>query len=217
MMFNEQPKEWSEGMRIPGQPGVYAIFLKDITSLPRDWQKILDSEDNLLYIGKSDTSLSQQITNHYQGSDSTKDPFRRSIGAVIREDQQLKPILGSGATTKNQYSFKNESVLSAWIQRHCLFAYQLVDKSETAAVEKSLTLEKAPLLNIQNNPDKKHQVDLARTKCWQVVQRDTGKPQVIGMKEVSGMFDLTNNHKIAIFISVIGLCLVVYLIAVSVS
>jgi hypothetical protein len=214
-MFNEPPKEWSEGMRIPGQSGVYAIFLEDIKSLPKEWQKIMDSENNILYIGKSDTSLSKQLNQHFEGSDSTKDPFRRTIGAILRENQRLKPILRSTATTKNQYSFKNETVLSAWIQQHCRFAYQLVDKAETAAIEKSQILELAPLLNIQNNPIKTHEVDHARTKCWQVVQRDTGKPQVIGMKEVSGMFELTNNHKISITLSIIGLSIVIYLIIVS--
>jgi hypothetical protein len=215
IMFNETPKEWSEGRRLPGQPGVYAIFLKDISSFPREWQKIIDTEDNILYIGRSDTSLSRQLTQHFEGSDSTEDPFRRTIGAVLREHQQLKPILRPSATTKNQYSFKNENVLSAWIQQHCLFAYQEVDKTETATIEKSQILERTPLLNIQNNPIKKHEVAHARTKCWQVVQRDTGKPQVIGMKEVSGMFELSTNYKIAIFLAIIGLCLVFYLIIVS--
>jgi hypothetical protein len=163
--FTVMAKKWSDGTKLPNKPGIYAIFLKDIRALPEYWQPILGRDDKMLYVGKAATGLSERLHKHFAGRDSTKDTFRRSIGAVLLSQLKLKPILRVSATNKSQYSFKNEDVLTEWIRENCLYTYFLAAKGKTASMERSMIREKKPPLNIQNNPKKISEVEQAREEC----------------------------------------------------
>ena len=125
-MANEFPhydsaQKWPASDPIPDESGIYAIFLRSTDSLPDEWKDILKREDHLLYIGKAETGLNKLLQKHFMASNSTKDTFRRSVGAVLREFLNLKPCFHSSASSKGQYSFWNEEALSKWIRGNCFF------------------------------------------------------------------------------------------------
>jgi hypothetical protein len=165
------PKKWSDGATPPPDAGVYAMFLANINDMPESWKTILGRDDGLFYIGKGSTGLRKRLKRHFLGAHSTKDTFRRSVGAILREYLQLMLILRSSASNCSQYSFKNEEVLSAWIQENCHFTYLVIPKHETGSREIDIIHELLPPLNIQNNPGKIKEVVLVREECRRLVCR----------------------------------------------
>ncbi len=98
--FNTPPKKWSDGMALPKDAGVYAIFLLGIDILPEEWQPILGRDDKMIYIGMGASGLYDRLETHFTGPHSTSDTFRRSVGAVLREYLQLKLTLRSAKPSK---------------------------------------------------------------------------------------------------------------------
>jgi hypothetical protein len=162
-------KKWTGGATPPDAPGVYTIFLKDIAALPEVWRPIIGRDDGMLYVGKAETGLNRRLETHFEGRDSTKDTFRRSIGAVLRNHLSLKPILRVSASDKSQYSFKNEDILTKWIQKNCLCRCFPAAKGKAGLMEKSMIREKKPPLNIRGNPKKIPEVEHARKECSRMV------------------------------------------------
>jgi hypothetical protein len=164
-------KKWSNGIALPKEAGIYAIFLEGISSLPEEWQLLLGRSDKLLYIGIGTglSGLDGRLETHFSGPHSTTDTFRRSVGAVLREHIQLKLTLRS--SKRSQYSFKNENVLSEWIRKNCRFKYLCPTDCDVGELEEDYICKYSPPLNIDHNPNKIEKLRDARAECRHLVGR----------------------------------------------
>ena len=174
-------RKWGDGCKILSCPGVLAVFLKTKDNLPDEWKALLNHEHGLLYIGHSDC-LVERLSSHFQGTNSTRDTFRRSMGAILREDLGLE-LQKPSSSKRNQYRFKNEEVLSCWIQQNCEFAYMEVD-GNAEEKKKCFISDFDPPVNLRIPIDLRHhtkykearkKLDRARKDCIGLVW--DGQPQ----------------------------------------
>jgi hypothetical protein len=157
--FHTEAEKWTCDNDIPAGSGLYAIFLPSVENLPDGWKGYLSREDRLFYIGKGEP-LTDRLEKHFTANDSTKDTFRRSVGAVLRFNPDLKVTQHSSdlrltlrGPKKTQFSFENEEVLSDWIQQNCFFTFLRLN-SRIEVMEIDLIEEFKPPLNLLHNPGK---------------------------------------------------------------
>ena len=168
-LVDKEPLRWSSEDAVPREAGVYAIFLPDVSVAPKDWQADLRNEKNLLYIGKGEAGLRKRLKRHFAGKDSTKDTFRRSVGAMLYEKLELEPYYSSEKA--KQYRFEKEKELSRWIQEYCTYTFCIM-KSDVREAEKELIKEHKPPLNITHNLWGVHPllVSGARIECMKLAK-----------------------------------------------
>lgn len=161
----DEALSWSNGISIPNTVGIYATFLNDTANLPDDWLDLLNCEDRLLYIGKSN-NLKKRLTTHFRRG-TTTDTFRSSIGAILHCSGflDLGPFIPSPNKPDN-YAFSKEHLLSCWIQQNFSFSFLPID-TEADAITKEATLIKnyCPPINVNNNPKKLTKLKYIRAKC----------------------------------------------------
>ena len=164
---------WQGNVSLPTAPGVYAIFLRTATDLPQDWRDDLSCEDRLLYIGKAGGGLKARLKTHFTGK-SISDTFRRSIGAILHCSgyHDLEPWLPRPCKKPTLYVFKNESVLSKWIQQNCDFNFLPIEKAQVEAKETELIEKYYPPINILNNPRKLQKLEEIRRECALVARQN---------------------------------------------
>ena len=146
----ENAKDW-KGKGIVPASGVYAIFLKEVEGVPEEWRERLHHKDHLLYIGMS-KNLGKRLRKHFCG-DSSRDTFRKSIGAILRHGLNLWLLLKTGDDLGRwRFDKESESDLSQWLQSHCQLNFIGRDENELEEFEKELIEDYIPLLNLDYNP-----------------------------------------------------------------
>ena len=147
-------ESFQEPTRIPNEAGIYALFLKPKAALP----SINVSGNGLLYIGMTESSL--VIRDHFGHRNSGFSTLRRSLGALLKKDLQLKAFpRASGPSRKNVINFRfqnsGEEALTAWMKQNLLAGFACV-KGDVRAVERQLILQHEPPLNLTgwHNPQR---------------------------------------------------------------
>ena len=171
-LVDKEPLRWSSEDAIPREAGVYAIFLPDVSVAPKGWQAGLRHKRNLLYIGKGETGLMSRVSKHFAGKDSSNSSFRKSVGAMLRTTLDLKPIYRKeGQREERNYSFRQEELLSNWIQEHCTFTFDCMRPEYTEKKEYELIKIHNPPLNIMDNEQFCHQkLRRARIECIELAK-----------------------------------------------
>jgi hypothetical protein len=143
-----------EDLAVPWTPGVYAIYLRDQSALPH----ITTGRDGLLYIGLSSNLAQRQFETHFQSGQSGFSTLRRTVGALLIGDLELRPRprgLGASTTNYRNYRFDDagEEALSTWMREHVDVAIQPV--AEPDRLEHELLALACPPLNLKGwaNPD----------------------------------------------------------------
>ena len=165
-----QPFEWLVSTRnsvanIPdrAEPGVYAIFAKNRDCL----LPIAIPASGLIYVGLA-TDLESR--NHFKAQSSGFHSPRRSIGAILKSQLELRAIPRSrGRSDSNWQSYKfepdGEYRLTEWMNANLEYAiYPYV--GDIRVLEKSLIHENEPPINLTGwkNPQKK-QIQSLRNEC----------------------------------------------------
>jgi hypothetical protein len=135
-------------------PGLYAIRVKNIKSLPFSFaNELIKRDHNLLYIGVATqslkTRLSQELLAKGHGT------FFRSVGALLG----YKPAIGSLINAKNQ--------IIDWIKSNLLINHVKIH-NHLESLETQLILEQSPLLNIAKNPMAINELKELRAECVRV-------------------------------------------------
>lgn len=160
---NADPYVWSRKLRaelrLPMLPGVYALFLRDGSSLPN----IVPLKDGLIYIG-----LGRNVAKrcHFSGKTEGHSP-RRSLAALLWHELGLTPEMGANGNYK--LCKDSEKRLDAWMHQNLLMAFNTFNDFEN--VEDSLIRRLAPPLNL--------------TKCAQSKQHNAVKNLRKAMLEYS--------------------------------
>jgi hypothetical protein len=130
------PRKLRNEMTLPSASGVYALFLRENSSLP----EVVPLEGGLIYIGLG-SSLAKRC--HFNGSTEGHSP-RRSLAALLWQELGLEPELLANGNYK--LSKSSEKRLDAWMHENLLMAFDTFDDFE--AVEDVLIRRLAPPLNL---------------------------------------------------------------------
>ena len=155
----EKAKQWTGKEDLPA---IYAIFLKNLDNVPENWRPDLERDDKLLYIGKAESCVKNRLYNHFNANKSSGDTFRRSVGAILRNEFNLIP-----AKTGNTWRFdeNSEKKISKWIQKNCCFDYWELQSEDIEGKEKKLIECYHPPLNLKMNPEKIKRLEDERAEC----------------------------------------------------
>lgn len=134
------PRQARNELTLPRASGVYALFLREASSLP----DVVPLEDGLIYIGLG-SSLAKRC--HFNGRTEGHSP-RRSLAALLWHDLDLAPEIGANGNYK--LSKLSEKRLDAWMHENLLMAFDTFDDFE--AVEDVLIKQFAPPLNLTKCP-----------------------------------------------------------------
>lgn len=130
--------------------------------------------NTLLYVGKTESSqIERDAKEHFATGKTGHSTLRRSIGALLLDELNLKPQPRSNTQTSARkyinYKFddEGEARLTEWMLSHLGIGFYECDKSEIKALEKALIKLAVPALNIQGNLSSPfyNELDLARAKC----------------------------------------------------
>lgn len=163
-----EPVHPSEIPAVP-DPGLYALFAEDRDCLPG----IAIPQSRIVYVGMSGELASR---NHFQLKHSGFSSPRRSLGAILREELDLRPVPRSpGPSETNVRSFKfadeGEERLTAWMIEHFRCSI-LPIAGNVAAIEKQAIVSFEPPLNLTawRNPQKP-MISALRKACSEDAKR----------------------------------------------
>ena len=128
------------------EPGIYAILLASADALP----SVAAGRCGLLYVGMTDATL--EARSHFEHKHSGFSTFRRSLGALLKDDLNLRAIPrgpGSSDTNFRNYRFPEvgETALTDWMNAHLLIT-QMGVSAGLDRFEKDLIKLLEPPLNL---------------------------------------------------------------------
>ena len=131
--------------------GVYAYFIADPPMLP----DILVPENEIIYVGMTEDGLDAR--NHVNHDHSGFSSFRRSLGAIIKENLDLKALpRSSGASRSNlrcyRFTEQGEAALTEWMKENLLCA-QVEVAEDVSECERGLIATLQPPLNLKGWPN----------------------------------------------------------------
>jgi hypothetical protein len=145
---------------LPARPGKYAFHVKSLDLLPVIFREAAAdrSRPTLLYIGKADVSLHERVW-FQECQHRRPGTFFRSVGAMLGF---------RSPTGRRNYEFAPNDKLSVidWIAKNLTIGWTTdsVEGSHRTS-EGALIHKYAPLLNIQNNPQKIPELLKMRAIC----------------------------------------------------
>ena len=155
-------KQWTGKESVGTGLGIYAIFLKSVDNVPENWRPDLERDDKLLYIGKAESGIKNRINNHFNTKKSSADTFRRSVGAILRNEWGLMPAKAGGTW---RFDENSEQKISKWIQENCCFDYWESQSEDMEDEGEKLVKCYCPPLNLRMNPEKIKRLEDARAEC----------------------------------------------------
>jgi hypothetical protein len=182
--LGEVARPVAEIMSYSIQKGIYGFFLLE-GRLCIGGQTFESGKGALLYIGKTESSQKlRDAGEHLADGQTGRSTLRRSLGALLREELNLRPQSRSDTekSTKRFTNFKfdasGEKRLTAWMKKHLGLGFcELPDFTipELEDCEKGLIRSAKPPLNIDDNPESPYRSDLksARKHCATLAQEWT--------------------------------------------
>lgn len=157
-------------------PGVYAYFLKSSHALC----DIRVGDEGTLYVGMTGDGLDAR--NHLKHTHSGFSTFRRSLGAILKEELCLRALPRSSGSSKSNvrcYRFdeKGEAALTEWMHSNLLVAQAEVDAGVAACEHKIISTLRPPL-NLKGwpNPQAPH-IKALRLECVREAERACADPR----------------------------------------
>jgi excinuclease UvrABC nuclease subunit len=152
--------------QFPKTSGIYVMYAKN--NIIFDFITINKGE--IIYIGKSESSLSDRKTKQHFSSESTgRSTVRRSLGAILKKEFDIKCFLRGKGKSKNDsncYIFDKESEirLTNWMNENISMSFFVTNNPEE--IEVRLIAKYNPILNLKEAEHNfiTHIKDL-RTKC----------------------------------------------------
>lgn len=142
------------------KPGIYAIyFIGEKFPL----EGCSPAKDEIIYLGKTESSQAHRDEHtHFASGKTGSSTLRRSIGALLRDELSLVPVLRNDidfdAGRKSFFKFDelSEEKLTKWMKDNLALSFYECDETpaEIDATESQLIAETKPVLNIDSkNPD----------------------------------------------------------------
>ncbi len=142
-------------VKLPKTPGLYGIFLGNDCSLGEFAQG-----HKLIYLGKSENSLAKRIEGtHLKSGKTGSSTLRRSIGAILKSELNLKAIPRSPNGKPNdfynyKFTMEGEERLTNWMKANLeigISPLPSISTSELKELEKGIIEYASPALNLDKN------------------------------------------------------------------
>jgi hypothetical protein len=157
-------------LQAPSKPGVYALILNPGSEVPG----VSQPGSKPLYIGTSGNLAQREFDTHFAAGQSGFSTLRRSLGALMLNDLELKPgPRGTGSSDSNyrcyRFDDRGEERLSRWMKRNLNVGVKAV--AEPKQIEKKLIALACPPLNLTHwsNPDAPT-IKAARKACVEMAR-----------------------------------------------
>ena len=126
-------------------PGIYRFFLKPTSQLV-DIQVPLT---RVLYVGRT---KAEDGRNHFDVNDASKSTFRRTLGAILKNQFTLKALprgdgLSSIDFSNYRFTSDSERKITLWMQENLEFSFEIVQR-EVEKREAQEILDLCPPLNL---------------------------------------------------------------------
>lgn len=153
--------------KVPDEPGLYCIRIKDIDALPTPFREDLQQRGhNIMYIGIASVSLKkrflgQELRARGHGT------FFRSIGALLGYLPERGSLRDKANKRNYTFSMRDEERIIQWINEHLLV--QWVTYHDNFGTMESILIDRyLPLMNIAKNPQPSVLLKAMRAKCVEV-------------------------------------------------
>ena len=156
--------ELANGDKIPCEPGIYCIKLRDNACLPAKYGQL--REDRIIYIGKATTVLKKRL---WEEELNNKRPatFFRSIGAMLGYLPPKGALVGKKNTKSYKFNSEDTKEIKEWIQNSLDVNFVSVIPTEIKNIETYLIQKYRPLVNIKDNPTPSAELKAARNRCME--------------------------------------------------
>ena len=152
---------------VPSAPGIYAIRLRDVGSLPEPFRDLAEHRGHgLLYIGQASGSLRRRLLEQELRSRG-HGTFFRSLGAVLGYRPSPGSLLGKRNTRNYTFTPQDRQEIADWIDAHLLIAWE-EGAADLDARERALIRHHLPLLNIRDNPAALPELIAVREECRRI-------------------------------------------------
>ncbi len=140
----------------PQEPGVYAIgFTGYHFPFPGGLKAV--NKNDIIYIGKTEKGQrDRHAKTHFNNGKTGSSTLRRSLGAILLDDLELKPIPRSKSEIRmRDYKFieESEKQLTAWMVDNLSLSYFIINEGKRIIrkAEIEIIKEISPVLNITHN------------------------------------------------------------------
>lgn len=140
-------------LRVTSAPGVYALFLKDLSSL----KPFEPGRDGLIYVGRSSDLAQRDLKIHFDSEKTGFSTLRRSLGAILKRCLNLSAVPRSSEPSESNvrcYRFvrDGEDSLTEWMRRNLEVSVFIVGNPRPLEADLISCIQ--PLLNLKgwHNP-----------------------------------------------------------------
>lgn len=150
--FKETKASLENQTDYPNNPGIYCFFLKDNAHLG-DF-----IGEKIIYVGIAKDSLkTRDFSQHFKTGRTGSSTLRRSIGAILKEQLNLRAMPRGKPNTANRinnYNFNapEDESLTTWMTKNLLIGYwedyNNLSYSELRKLEKQVTILLKPILDL---------------------------------------------------------------------
>lgn len=151
---------------IPNCFGVYAIRLRDESTLPEPFESLLALRSTrLIYIGQAEkqTLLERLLGNELRARGNGT--FIRSIGAVLGYRPPFGSLAGRARVQNYRFAPADRIAIVEWINANLEVTWMVLPQAEVHGIEVALIRERTPLLNLQDNPGALFELAAVRAEC----------------------------------------------------
>ncbi|BEV03425.1 GIY-YIG nuclease family protein [Chryseobacterium gambrini] len=143
----------------PTCPGIYGFMLKENSHLNE-----FGIPNQVLYVGIAKDSLKKRdLENHFSNKSTGRSTLRRSIGAILKEEFNLKSFSRNETNSKREilnYKFNvdGEQLLTDWMTENLIVGYwkdeDSISYSELRKLEEEVIKFLKPTLDLDNRTRK---------------------------------------------------------------
>ena len=149
---------------VPDQPGMFAIRIQRIHSLPKTFANLLEEKKhNLLYVGVAKQSLKRELLGEEVRAKG-ESRFFNTLGAVLGYLPPKGSLEDKSKPENFAFSESDQKELIDWMNQNLRVNWLCMDDGFDQ-LETQLILDEQPLLNVDNNPAALPEVKSAIKKC----------------------------------------------------
>ncbi|MEO6588065.1 MAG: GIY-YIG nuclease family protein [Pyrinomonadaceae bacterium] len=137
---------------------------------------------DIIYVGKAETDLkTRDIKTHFNNGKSGSSTLRRTLGAILREQEKLIPIPRSctenepSCFTNYKFTSNGEEKLTDWMKQNLSLSYwESQDVENLRKMEPKIIKKLCPIFNIQNNSCNrwKSEIKKLRKCCRELAEKN---------------------------------------------
>jgi hypothetical protein len=188
-------------------PGIYAFFYIG-NNFPILGSSV--SKHQIIYIGKTESSQEKRdAKTHFTTGKTGSSTVRKSIGSILCEKENLKPIPRNDSDYENgrfshfMFDEASEQIITNWMKNNLALSFFEYPKSkqELEDIETEIIDALVPILNISKNPKNTFKTTLQnlRKNCASSAMKNGDRLSIKTEKQESVKTEISRNFKASSF------------------